>query len=883
MSDRVDERVTAKRFRRLLRLYPREFREANGSEMERAFLALLRRDGTSGGVRGRLGCWVGATWDVLRTAVPMRIGQMKTGKGGDPMWNAFGSDVRFAIRSWAKRPLFAITAIATLALGIGSTAAIFTLANGLLFTPFPYEEPDELVVITDAHPELGWSDTDISPANAWDWRERSRTLDDLAVFYDDRLNLVGSGPPELVNGVRVTPNILSLLGRSPVLGRDFRQDEIGEGKDRVVILTDGFWARRFARDPQTLGSTLLLDGNAYTVIGVMPEDFVFLDQRPDVLVPLPFLATEADRDGHYASGIARLASGSEPGDADRELTAIAAQLEGEYPDTNAGWTVDVVSAREDLLGTVAERASKILLGAVLFVLLMACVNVANLLLSRTGAREQEMAVRAAMGARRGRVLRQLLTESLTLAICGGALGLVLGAWGAKLIVAALPPELPPVFSFEMEGRVLLFVTAVTALAALLFGLSPALHLVRSSDALRGGSRHGRGKRQGRFGSTLVMVQTTLAMVLLVGGGLLMKSIAGMRNQDFGFDPTGVLTVRVSPPASDYPELEDRLALWNDIETRVQAVAGVTAAGTTQSHPLMGSNWGNTIRVSEDPTREVSVRTTYASPGYFKALGIHATRGRLISGSDGHGAPPVAVVNEAFVDRYLTQGTDPLTTSIFRNPEDEDPVPIVGVIPNMVERGVDDAPEPNWYLHPDQGGISSRSIVARLSGPPEQALPAIQEAVWSVDPKLPLYQSETMEAIVRRRLGGFTLIANLMGAFALLSLVLGAVGIYGVTAFSAGQRGQEIGLRKALGAEEGQVVSMVVRSGAWRAGTGLVLGLVAAAGVARLLEGILVGVDPWDPGVFAIVAATLATISVLGLWIPARRAATVDPVRALSSD
>ena len=435
----------------------------------------------------------------------------------------------------------------------------------------------------------------------------------------------------------------------------------------------------------------------------------------------------------------------------------------------------------------------------------------------------------------------------------------------------------------MDTTVFLFVTAVTIAAAIVFGLSPAIHLARSSaQALRGGGRHGRGSRQGRFGSTLVVVQTTLAMVLLVGGGLLMKSIAGMRTQDFGYETTDIFTVRISPPAADYPETEDRLTLWADIERRVNELPGITAAGTTQSHPLMGSNWGNTILMPSDPSREVSVRTTYASPGYFAALGIQPVQGRLITESDGQGGARVAVVNQAFVDRFLAAGADPVASSIPAR-DGGDGTPIVGVIPNLVERGVDAPPEPNWYLHPDQGGISSRSIVARVAESPEDALSSIQGAVWSVDPKLPVYQAETMESLVAQRLGGFVLIAGLMAGFALLSLILGAVGIYGVTAFSAGQRGQEIGLRKALGAEEGQVVSMVVRSGAWRAGAGLVLGFVAAVGVARLLGSMLVGVEPFDPQVFFSVAGVLAFVSVLGLWIPARRAATADPVKALSAE
>lgn len=873
-----------RRYRRLLFLYPADFRDAHGDEMEASFLTLLERDEAAAGPRGRMRCWIGASWDALRTGLPMRLRDMTKGKGGGGVMSAFLSDVRFAVRSLVKRPVFALTAIATLALGIGATASIFTISNGLLFAPLPYEDPDELAIVMDANPELGWSDTDISPANAWDWRSRSRSLEDLAVYYDDNLNLTGLGEPVQVTGIRVTPNVFRLLGRTPVLGRDFGEDEVGEGRNRVVILTDGFWDRRFGRDPSTLGSTLILDGNAHTVVGILPPDFVFLNERPDLFAPLSFHPEEAARDGHYALSIARLSDGSTLDEARAELTQIAAQLASEYPDTNAGWTVEVRSAREDFLGDVGNSAARILLGAVFFVLLMACVNVANLLLARGGSRVREIAVRSAMGAGRGRVLRQLLTESLVLAFVGGTLGFAAGIWGARAIAAALPSDLPPVFRFAVDGNVLGFVVLVTVSAAVLFGFSPALHLVRSSgDALRGGGRHGGGRRGGRFGSTLVVIQTSLAMVLLVGGGLLMKSIAGMRNQDFGFDPEGVLTVRIAPASDDYPEPADVAAFWDAVEDRVGQLASVQAVGTTQSHPLMGSNWGNTIRLSSDPDREVTVRTTYATEGFFHALGVEPVRGRLLSRRDGIDAPRVALVNEAFVDRYLPGVPDPLSPTILRGSDDSEGIPIVGIVPNMIERGVDDTPEPNWYIHAARGGFSTRSLVVRTSGDPVAILPQIQDAVWAVDPDLPLYQVESMENLVARRISSYRLIANLMGGFALMSLILGAVGIYGVTAYSAGQRGQEIGLRKALGAEEGQVVSMVVRSGALRAGLGLVLGLAAAFGVARLLGGILVGVSPWDPTVFASVAGVLGLVSLLGLWIPARRAATVDPVQALTSD
>lgn len=722
MSHREEERAR-RLYRLLLGAYPPEHRERYGPEMEDAFLALLRLDEERSGTWGRLRCWTGAVTDALLRGTAVRLGlagggvretkRLKTG-----VMKTMGtmlSDARYALRALFRRPVFAATAILTIALGIGANASVFTLVDGFLFTPLPYEDPQELVSLWGENPELGWSDTDISPANAWDWRERASALEDLAVFYDDGFNMTGDGTPELVWGLRVTPNVFRLLGRSPVLGRDFLPEEIGEGNDRVAVLTHGFWQRRFGGDPDVLGSILTLDGLQYTVVGITPPDFVFLDERPDLFVPMDVHPTEADRDGHYGEAVARLADGA-----------------------------------------TLERARKEVVG----------------------------------GA------RQVLTESLVLAVLGGGLGLLLAVWGYKGIVAALPSNLPPVFRFGLDGSVLALVVGITVPSALIFGVAPALKAGEAEmQALREGGRGSQGRSTGRMGSTLVVVQTAMAVILLVGGGLLMKSLSGMRNQDFGFDPDNVLTVRIAPPGSTYPEAEDLRSFWNAVEDRVAELPGVVAVGRTQSHPLMGSNWGRTITIAGQEDTERTVRLTYTSPGLFDALGFRVLEGRGIT----------------------------------------------------------------------------------------EAVPAVQEAVWSVDPNIPLYDVETMEALVERRIGGFAVIGYLMGTFALLSLILGAVGIYGVTAYAAGQRTGEIGVRMAMGAERGDVVRMVVAQGGRRAVLGLIIGLVGAFLLTGAMGQVLVGVSPRDPVTFLGVTLVLGVVSFLGLWLPARRAARVDPVRALASE
>lgn len=801
------------------------------------------------------------------------------------MMGTFVSDIRFAVRALRRRPVFTATAVITLALGIGANASVFTVVNGFLLQPLPYEDPEELVVLWAEHPELGWSKTDVGPADAWDWRARSRTLEDIAVWTSESFNMTSDGPPILVSAVRVTPNVFGLLGRQPVLGRALAPDEVGPDRDGVIVLSHDFWERQFGSDPSVLGADLALDGTPRTVVGIMPPDFAFLDQKPDVLVPLDVLPAETARGGHWANAVARLAEGATPEMARRELAEVARQLEAEYPETNEGWTVSVVTARDELLGPVAQAASFVLMGAVGFILLMACVNVANLLLAHGGSRRRELAVRSALGAGRGRVMRQLLTESLVLAVAGGALGLLLAQWGYRGIVAALPSAVPPVFHFEMDAVVVLFVLGITVASVLLFGVVPALRSTGGAmEELRDGGRGGRSRRAGRFGGTLVVLQTAMAVILLVGGGLLMKSIVAMRTQDFGYRTDQVLTLRVSPPTTDYPDEEALAAFWDQVEPRVAALPGIRAVGTTQSHPLMGSNWGRTLVLVTAEGEELPERTarlTYATPGFFEALDIEVTRGRLFTESEGADDPPVAVVNRRFAEQYL--GTsDPLGASI-KGGDTRPDLKIVGVVEDLVERGIDRGVEPSLYLPAAMAGLRTRSLVVQTAGAPEEAVSAIQEAVWAVDPRLPLYSVETMEALVRRRVGGFAVIGYLMGIFALLSLILGAVGIYGVTAYSASQRTGEIGVRLAMGAERGDVVRLVVGQGARRAALGLILGMGGALALGGGLSRVLVGVSPSDPPTLVGVVVLLGGVSLLGLWLPARRASRVDPVQALAAE
>ncbi len=846
--------------------------------MAEGFLRLLAMDRARSGRWGAVRCWTGAVVDAVVRGSLARVRLSSTAIL--EVFSSVVADVRFGCRSLVRHPLFAVTTTLTIAIGIGANAAIFTIVKGFVLTPLPYENPDELLALRNANPALGWDRMDVSYADAWDWRERSVTLRDIAVVNDDAFSLAGGDGPELVPALRVTPNFLGVLGIEPVLGRDFRPDEIGQGRDDLVVITDGFWQRHFARDPGALGSTLILDGRPVTVIGVTGSDFLYYDGRPDVLRPWAFLMTEAPRNAHSADAVARMLPGVHIDAVREDLTRISEQLASEHEE-NVGWRPVVAPLQSDVAGEIALNAAAVFMVAVGFVLLMACVNVANLLLSRASTRSREVAIRGALGAGRGRLVRQLLTESSLIAGAGGALGFLGAVWGSRAIVAGFPSTVPPVFNFEVDPQVLTYTAVVTVGAAIVFGLAPALTTTRSGLGAAVG-RH--PSTTGRFGSTLVVVQTALALVLLVGGGLLMRSVSGMRSQDFGFDAENVLTARLAPPVEKYSDRTLSEAYWRDVTDRIRRLPEVEKVGTTQSHPLMGSNWARAVQIAGREVSESSPRTvrlTFASDGLFEALRFRMLEGRAFTDRDDVSARPVGIVNEAFVDRYLGSHDDPLQQTLIM-PEGAE-VSVIGVVGNVVERDIDAPPEPALYLPIAQSDIRTRSLVIQTSRDPTEIFAAVRAAVWSVDASIPISEVYTMQAIIDDRVGGFTVIGNVMAIFAVLSLILGAVGIYGVTAYSADQRRTEIGVRLALGAAHSEVVSMVVREGGRRTMLGILIGALLAVALGRGLSGILVGVSPTDPFTFATVLLLLATVSFGGIYLPARRLSRLDPVRALSAE
>jgi putative ABC transport system permease protein len=794
-----------------------------------------------------------------------------------------GADLRYSVRTLLRQPAFLLAAVATLAVGIGATTAVFSVSYGLLFRPLPYPEPDRLVMIWSRNPERGWNRTDMSIPDALDVRARATSLDGMAVMQRASVNLTGTEQPERVEARRVTADLLSILGGRPALGRDLTEADTRPGAAGVALLSNGFWQRRFGSDAGVVGRTIQLDGEPYIVAGVLPADFVLPDEAPEVLLNLREDVSTANRASHSQVVLARLRPGVAIDRANAELATVSTALAAEHPATNAGWDMYAVPIRDDNLGDVGATAARVLMGAVGFVLLMACVNVANLLLARSAARRREMTVRGALGASRGRLLRQLLTESFVLALIGCLAGTLLAYWIVRLIVAGLPGNMPPIFRFEMDMPVLVFAVAISVAATLVFGLVPALRAARGGALeLREEGRAGTGRRGRRFGNGLVVTQMALAVVLLVGGGTLMRSVSHMQNRNLGYEQGNVLTFRLSPPAATYADAAALQTIHDAVHERIVAVPGVQAAGTIQSLPLRGSNNVNTYDLPGLSGAEEGWpgRMGWLSPGYLDAVSARVIAGRGILETDRMGTPPIALVNQTLARRHFTTNEDAVGATIR---VDDRTYTIVGVVADMVERAFNRDPEPSIYHASAQHGLRARSFAVRLTGEPAAVLPRIREAVRAVDPDLPLFEVQPLSDLIAMRLNPYTVIAGLMLCFAAVSLLLGAVGIYGVTAYGVGRRTHEIGLRMAVGAERSGVVRMIVVEGMKWAVLGIVIGTALAFPLSRALRALAVGVNPSDPRTFAAVAITLLAIALLGAWLPARRAARLDPVRALSGD
>jgi putative ABC transport system permease protein len=801
------------------------------------------------------------------------------------MMNSLLQDLRYGARMLLKKPGFTLIAVLTLALGIGANTAIFSVVNAVLLQPLPYKDPDRLVMIRESRlpqfPEFS-----VSPGNFLDWKKQNTVFERLAAFNSSTFTLFGTDYPEPIRGMQVSDEFFSMLGVQPLLGRDFSAEEYQQGRDGVVILSHGLWQRRFAGDSNVINRVLTLSGRSYTVIGVMPATFVFV-RGTGFWTPMAFTGRDAQNHGnHYIAAVGQLKPDVTVDQARTEMVAIAGRLATQYPETNTGWSVKLIPLLEYIVQNVKPFLI-VLLGAVAFVLLIACANVANLLLARAAGRHREIAIRAALGAGRVRIIRQLLTESVLLALIGGTIGMLLAAWGLDLLLQLAPQNLPRMSYVSLDGRVLVFATAITLLTAVIFGLAPALqyskpNLNETMKDAGPGSTEG-GRRQ-LVRNTLVVVEVASALVLLVSAGLLIKSFWQLQMIDPGFNPDNALTVSVALPRSKYPEENQRVAFFQQLIEEARALPGVNAAGVSSSIPLVNDSvLGFGVQGRPPlPTGAGQSTNFYAVSGdYFKAMGIQLLRGRLFTERDTRDSSHVAVINETMA-RKIFPDEDPIGKRItFDSGEDNsDWFEIVGIVGDVKQYGLDETTPMQTYEPYTQQPQTSMTLVVRSAGEPTNLTAAIRNAVLQIDKEQAISDIGSLDQHLSASIAQRQFSMLLLGIFAAVALVLAAVGIYGVLSYAVTQRTHEIGIRMALGAGQRDVLRLVIGQGMLLTLLGVAAGLAAAFALTRLMTTLLFEVKPTDPLTFILIALLLLVVALLACWIPARRATKVDPMIAL---
>jgi predicted permease len=805
----------------------------------------------------------------------------------------FWQDLRYGARMLAKNPGFTLTAGATLALGIGANTAIFSVVNAVLLRELPYREPHRLVMVwadrPQAQAQVGLADFPVSAADFVDWREQNQVFEQMAALTTQPINLTGAGEPELVGAVRASATLFSLLGVNAVLGRTFQPAEDQPGSHRVVIISYGLWQRRWAGDPQIIGRTITLNNEAYTVIGVTALDFQFprkgefpnyfeSTRKLDLYMPITFTPDEiSSRRAEYLAVLARLKPAVSIDRAQAEMVTIARRLTEQYPQTNTDKSVRLTPLYRQMVGK-AQTALLVLLGAVGFLLLLACANVANLLLARAAGRQKEFAIRAALGASRGRIVRQLLIESLLLGLSGGAAGLLLASSLVGTLPAIAPDTLPRVDNIRVDAGVAGFAFLVSLLTGTVFGLLPALQASRPdlNETLKEGGRGSDGLSHRRLRNVLIVGEVALAFVLLVGAGLMLKSFARLISVDPGFDPQRVLTMDIPLPSAKYSDPQ-AAAFFQQALERVRVLPGVEAAAAVYPLPLSGSHFSSDFAIEGRPLppgQSPAAGLRVVSADIFKTLRIPLRTGRLLAESDGADAPPVVVINEALARRYFPN-EDPLGKRIGGARRE-----IVGVVGNVRHAALEDEAKPELYLPLAQFPRGFMMLTVRTSGDPLQMLAAVRGQVWAVDKDQSVSNIHTMEELLANSVGSRRFNLLLLGLFALLGLALAGVGLYGVVNYTVTRRTHEIGLRMALGAQTRDVLRLVLKQGMTLTLIGAVIGLIAGFGLTRLIKNLLFDVSATDPLTFILIAALLTGVALLASYLPARRAAKVDPMVAL---
>jgi putative ABC transport system permease protein len=794
-------------------------------------------------------------------------------------------DLRYGLRMLVKNPGFACVAVLTLALGIGANTAIFSIVNAVLLQPLPFSEPDRLVWVW-GNIRNGGRSASVSPLDYLDYRAQNTSFEHFAATFTvpAPFNLTGSGEPERLQGAVATGDFFQALGVNPRLGRTFLLENEQPGRDQVVVLSHRLWKQRFAGDPALIGKTLALDGRTFEVIGVMPEGFSF-PRGAELWTPMNFQISPGmkQRKAHFLRPIGRLKPGLTLAQAQAEMDAIAAGLETQYPDSNTGWNLRMVPLREQLVGNIRPTLS-ILFGAVGLVLLIACANVANLLLVRASSRQKEIAIRMALGAGRRRIVRQMLTESMLLAIAGGTLGVFLAIWGIDLIVAFSGNDIPATAQIGIDGLVLGFTLCVSLLTGVLFGLVPALPATQSArlgETLKeGGRAGGQGASRNRTRNLLVVFETAIAVVLLIGAGLLIRSFVRLQSVGPGFDPENVLTARIDLSREKYNLPEKAASFWSQLHDRLAALPGVEAVGMNTELPLSGQPNDMPFRVEgrpAEPNQRFGADFRRVNQDYLHSMRIPLKRGREFTEQEVRQGANVVVISETLASGVFGDD-DPLGQRLLLVMNEKTPLEIIGIVGDIRHRTLEADPLPMMYLPVPSTG--STNLTIKVSGDPLSLAAAVRGEVRAIDPDQPIAAIRTMEQVVAESVGAPRYRTSLLGLFAFIALLLAAIGIYGVSSYAVAQRTHEIGIRMALGAEPRDVQLLVIGRGIGLALVGVGAGLIGAFGLTRLLSGLLFGVTATDPLTFGGVAVILTGIALLACWIPARRAARVDPMIAL---
>ncbi len=841
--------------------------------------------------RARRRSWLGEVLGASRLRVgPRRRVPRPSRRRGDPMLQELIRDVRFGLRLLARSPGFTTVALITMAVGIGANTALFSVVNGVLLKPLPYPEADRMVYMMENNLSRGWGSFTIAPDNFRDWQEQNRSLELMAAYRPSTLTYTGGERPRRLAALQVSEGYLPMLGGGPVVGRGFVEEDMSPNREAVVLLDHGYWEESFGGDPGVLGRSMVLDGEPHTIVGVLPKGWrhPFSRSGTDVLLPLrpePWWG----RGNHFLRGFGRMRPGVTLEQAQADLSAVAAALEAEYPSTNAGWGASVWSLDEVLVGGTRPQLL-ILLASVGLVLLIACVNVAQMSLARGSDRGREMAIRTALGAGRTRVVRQLLVESLLLACAGGVLGVLLALACLKALFVGWPQILPRMQEIGVEGTVLTFTAALSLGSGLLFGLFPALRVAGAnlSDALRRSSWSlSADSSLRRLRGGLVVVEVSLAVVLLVGSGLLIRSFLALQNEDPGFEAHGRLALSTTLPESKYRTDEELRAYGDETVERLAAIPGVESVALTNLIPVSGQDWISELEIDGRPTsvqdEPPSALIYRVSPGYFETMGIPMRVGREFMTTDREGTAPVAVVSESFARDYLP-GENALGKRIRFRGWDEGPfAEIVGIAGDVQHYEVGRTALPQVYFPFAQLPNENVNFVIKANVAPLSLVAAARSEIQAVDPDMPVEGVQTLEQIVAEDVSMPRFRTLVLTAFGLTALLLAVVGLYGVISYTVAQRSWEMAMRMALGAEQGSILRLVFRDGVPLVAAGVVVGLGGAFALTRLLESMLFGVSANDPTVFAAVPSLLVAVACVAMLIPALRATRVDPLRVLSPE